>query len=95
MTLRMYANFKKLDVGRISVSVDHAKVHAEDCAGCAEEIVGRDGKIDRFERRITIDGPVDDALRVKLLEIADKCPVHKTLESGAAVVTNLRETTSS
>lgn len=88
MTLRMYADRKGWDIGRITVHVDHAKVHAEDCADCGE---GREGRIDRFERHIEIIGELDPETRGKLLEIADKCPVHKTLEKGAAVVTNMAE----
>ncbi len=84
MTLRMYARHKKLDIGRFSVSVDHGKVHAEDCEDCGE---GRSGRIDRFERVVRIEGPVDDATRARLLEIADKCPVHRTLEASSVVVT--------
>ena len=87
MTIRMYADFKKLDVGRISVNVTHGKVHAADCEECTQEERGAGGKIDRFERVIEVDGVKDEALRAKLLEIADKCPVHKTLEKGAKVVT--------
>lgn len=89
MTLRMYADFKKLPVRKISVTVDHSKVHADDCADCGEVEAGRGGKIDRFERTISIKGDLDEATRQKMLEIADKCPVHKTLEHGAAVVTLL------
>ena len=85
MTLRMYADRKGWDIGQISVTVDHAKIHAEDCADCGE---GKEGRIDRFERRISVNGDLDATERDKLLEIADKCPVHRTLESGAAVVTN-------
>jgi putative redox protein len=88
MTLRMYADFKKIDLGRISVEVDHGKVHAEDCEGCALETQNKSLKVDRFERRITIEN-LDPALEAKVLEIADKCPVHKTLENGAAVVTKI------
>jgi putative redox protein len=86
MTLRMYAERKGIEVGPITVSVDHDKVHAKDCADCGE---GREGRIDRFERRIAIDGPIDAQTSAKLLEIADKCPVHRTLEAGAAVVTRI------
>ncbi|MEO0636043.1 MAG: alpha/beta fold hydrolase [Pseudomonadota bacterium] len=92
MTLRMYADFKKLDLGRISVAVDHGKVHAEDCAGCAEDDLASGGKIDRFERRITVEGLNPEThpdLAAKIAEIADKCPVHRTLEKGAAVVTKV------
>ena len=88
MTLRMYVERKGWEIGQISVSVDHDKVHAKDCADCGE---GREGRIDRFERRISVDGGVDDEVREKLLEIADKCPVHRTLESGAAVVTKFAD----
>jgi len=91
MTLRMYADRKKLELGTIQVEVNHAKVHVDDCEDCATENVGVGGKIDRFERRITIAGNVDPALHDKILEIADKCPVHRTLEHGAAVVTRLKD----
>ncbi len=87
MTLRIYAGFKQIDLGRISVSVSHGKVHARDCADCVEELTEQGGKIDRFERVIAIEGGVPAELEDKVLEIADKCPVHRTLESGAAVVT--------
>ena len=50
---------------------------------------GREGKIDRFERVVSVEGELDTALRAKLLEIADKCPVHRTLEMGSAVVTTV------
>ena len=88
MTLRMYADYKKLRLSRVEVTVDHAKVHARDCADCAED---RDGKIDRFERRIAVEGDLEAEVRDKLIEIAGKCPVHRTLEAGAAVVTKLAE----
>lgn len=88
MTLRMYAEKKKLALGRVSVAVDHAKVHAEDCADCE----GRTGRIDRFERVLTVEGALDAALAEKLVEIAGKCPVHRTLEQSSVVVTRLAET---
>lgn len=87
MTLRMYADRKGLKVDRIGTQVLHNKVHAADCADCSEEMKEKGGKIDRFERLITLDGELDDATRQRMLEIADKCPVHRTLEQGAAVVT--------
>lgn len=86
MTLRMYADFKKLPLEHIKVEVKHDKVHATDCADCET----REGKIDRFERAITLTGALDDAQRAKLLEIADKCPVHRTLHSEVQVVTRLQ-----
>lgn len=86
MTLRMYADRKGLELGRISVAVEHDKVHAKDCEECAK---GRDGHIDRFRRTIHIEGGADPALTEKIIEIAGKCPIHRTLEKGAAVVTKL------
>jgi len=88
MTLRMYADHKGLSLGRIGVSVDHAKVHARDCADCGE---GREGRIDRFERTISIEGGIPAGLADKIVEIAGKCPVHRTLEASSAVVTRLVE----
>ena len=89
MTLRIYAEHKKLSLGRISVKVGHGKVAAEHCADCGAVAEGRTGRIDRFERIISIEGGVDDATAAKVIEIAGKCPVHRTLESGAAVVTRI------
>ena len=90
MTMRMYADFKKLEVGKISVAVSHKKIHAEDCMECTEDERNKGGKIDVFERKISVEGLSDEALSVKLLEIADKCPVHKTLEKGARVETGYK-----
>jgi uncharacterized OsmC-like protein/esterase/lipase len=89
MTIRMYASFKKIDIGLISVEVKHEKVHAEDCMDCADEQKQRGGKIDRFERYITVEGELSPELEKKILMIADKCPVHQTIEAGASVVTNI------
>lgn len=88
MTLRMYADFKKLELGRVTVDVAHGKVHADDCRDCGE---GKTGKIDRFERTISVEGEISPELRGKLEEIAGKCPVHRTLEAEAAVVTRVIE----
>lgn len=86
MTLRMYADRKGLALGRISVAVNHAKIHAEDCVECVE---GRTGMIDRFERVIRIDGVVTPDVEAKVIEIAGKCPVHRTLEHGSVVATSV------
>lgn len=91
MTLRMYAEHKKLALGRVSVSVTHGKVPVEHCDDCGEVVEGRTGKIDRFERTISVEGPLDVSVRDKLIEIANKCPVHKTLETGAAIVTKIAD----
>ena len=89
MTLRMYARFKKIELGLVTVTVRHNKVHASDCLECTDEERAGGGKIDRFERIISIDGGTPDALADKIAEIAGKCPVHRTLEHGAKVVTTL------
>jgi putative redox protein len=85
MTLRLYADQKKLPLERVTVRLRHAKVHAQDCADCET----REGKIDRIDREIVLAGPLDAAQQAKLLEIADKCPVHRTLHSEVWVTTRL------
>ena len=75
MTLRLYADHKDIALDRVSVDVRHNKTHAEDCASCDT----REGRIDTFEREITLEGDLDPETRQRLLEIADKCPVHRTL----------------
>ena len=87
MTLRMYAAQKQWPLSRVSVKLAHAKVHAEDCAECETKA----GKIDRIEREITIKGDLDRAQREKLLEIANKCPVHRTLNSEVWIPTRLAD----
>jgi uncharacterized OsmC-like protein/fermentation-respiration switch protein FrsA (DUF1100 family) len=89
MTLRVYAEHKNLALGRISVEVRHGKVAADHCADCSEVAEGRGGKIDRFERIVRIEGGTDAGLAAKIVEIAGKCPVHRTLESSSAVVTRV------
>jgi uncharacterized OsmC-like protein/alpha/beta superfamily hydrolase len=84
MTMRLYAERKNIPATGFAVRVSHGKVHAEDCADCGE---GRQGRIDRFERIVTIEGDVGEDDRRKLMEIADKCPVHRTLEASSVIVT--------
>ena len=92
MTLRMYADFKKIALPRITVKVIHGKVHGSDCEDCGEA-ANTSAKIDRFERRISFDGDVDPDIADKIVEIANKCPVHRTLEhiTESAVVTKLEK----
>lgn len=90
MTLRMYADRKGLPVEKIATTVLHGKVHAADCEDCAEDVKARGGRIDRFERQISITGELDEETRSRMMEIADKCPVHRTLEAGAAVATRAK-----
>lgn len=84
ITLRMYANRKKWPLERVSIGLEHEKRHAEDCFDC-----GPSDRIDVFTRYIQIEGDLDDKQRARLLEIADRCPVHRTLEHGAKVETHL------
>ena len=83
MTLNMYARRKEMDVKSVSVNVIHEQIHASDCDDCEKS----DGKIDQFTRRISIDGNLEDAQRNRMLEIADRCPVHRTLENEIKIVT--------
>ena len=89
MTLRIYAEHKKLALGRVSVEVRHGKVATDHCADCGKVAQGHSGRIDRFERIIRVEGEIDDGLAAKMVEIAGKCPVHRTLESSSAVVTRV------
>ena len=84
MTLQMYARRKKLPLEAVTVHVRHEKRHADDCEA-------DDGKIDTFDREIVITGDLDQPTRSRLVEIADMCPVHRTLHSSVKVNTRLRE----
>jgi putative redox protein len=84
MTIRMYARRKGLPLDHVAVDVTHDRVHAQDAAT-------PDAPIDSFTRVIRLEGSLSAADRDKLLEIADKCPVHKTLERGARIVTELAQ----
>lgn len=84
MTLHGYAARKQLAVTGIRVLVRHAKVHEADCAQCEDSAAAR---IDRLERTIWIDGDVPEAARQRLLQIAERCPVHRTLEGSVRIVT--------
>lgn len=85
MTIRMYADRKKIPLEHVSVKLNHAKIHASDCELCETE----SGKIDRIDRVVTLTGNLTDEQRQKLLEIADKCPVHRTLHSEVEITTGL------
>lgn len=82
MTLRMYADRKGWPLERVSVAISHGKDHAQDCLNCEDA-----GRIDVFDRAITIEGDLDPTQRARMMEIADKCPVHRTLEAGGHVRT--------
>jgi putative redox protein len=87
MTLRLYADRKGWPLAAVMVRVDHRKVHAEDCEGCED----KPRRLDLFERRIRVEGPLDDAQRERLLEIANRCPVHRTLTGQVRVDSRLVE----
>lgn len=87
MTLRTYADLKKIPLEKVTVRLKHEKIYAQDCAECET----KEGKIDRIDRRIELAGPLDDAQRTKLLEIANKCPVHRTLHSEVHISTTLKQ----
>jgi putative redox protein len=89
MTLRVYAEHRKLTLGRVSVTIRHGKTAAQHGSDCGATAEGRERKIDRFERVISVEGELDAALREKLIEIAGKCPVHQTLKTASAVVTTV------
>lgn len=87
MTLRMYAEQKKWPLERVTVELKHAKIDAADCPDCRT----REGKVDRIERTIALEGELDDVQRARLLEIANRCPVHRTLHSEIVVRTSLSD----
>jgi uncharacterized OsmC-like protein/pimeloyl-ACP methyl ester carboxylesterase len=84
MTMRLYADRKSLPLERVTVTLKHSKIYAEDCAECETKA----GMLDRIERVIAMEGALDAEQRRKLLEIADKCPVHRTLTSEVHIVTS-------
>lgn len=86
MTLRMCADRKQWPLESVTVRLTHDKVHAQDCDTCDS----KGGKIDVIEREIEFSGPLDESQRQRLLEIADKCPVHRTLHSDIRVNTGLK-----
>jgi uncharacterized OsmC-like protein/pimeloyl-ACP methyl ester carboxylesterase len=84
MTMRLYAERKALPLDRVTVTLQHSKIHAEDCAECET----RTGMLDQIDRMIKIEGALDADQLKRLMEIADKCPVHRTLTSEVRIVTS-------
>ena len=76
MTIRLYADFKKIPLDNVSVRLSHGKIHAKDCETCD----AKTSMVDHIDRAITLEGALSAEERKRLMEIADKCPVHKTLE---------------
>ena len=87
MTLRLYAEHKKIPLEQVHVTLTHDKIHAVDCEECETKA----GKIDRIERSVRVTGALDEDQRERLLAMADRCPVHRTLESEVQVVTKMAD----
>jgi putative redox protein len=85
MTLALYARRKGWPLTDVTVRLEHSRIHATDCAECET----KEGKIDRIEREIVLEGPLTDEQRARLMEIADRCPVHRTLVSEINIRTRL------
>lgn len=88
MTIQMYARRKKWPLKNVETHVNHNKVHAEDCDNCERNTA----KIDVFEREIVLNGNLDEEQQQKIIEIADKCPVHRTLSNKVQITTKLKKT---
>jgi putative redox protein len=84
MTMRLYADRKSFPLERATVTLNHAKIYARDCAECET----KEGMLDQIEVAIGLEGPLDADQRKRILEIADKCPVHRTLTSEIRIVTS-------
>lgn len=85
MTLRLYARQKKWPLADVKVRLTHDRIHATDCAECET----KEGRIDRIEKVIELIGPLDDGQRQRLLQIAERCPVHRTLVSEIVIQSRL------
>src|SRR2546425_12304132 len=85
MTIALYARRKAWPLREVTVRLRHSRIHAEDCADCET----KQGMLDRIEREIALSGALSDEQRAKLLEIADRCPVHRTLTSEISIRTSL------
>ena len=85
MTLRMYADRKGWPLESVTVWISQDRIHATDCEECETE----EGRIDRIEREIELEGPLEEEQRRRLLEVADMCPVHRTLETEVLVENSL------
>ena len=85
MTLALYARRKQWPLNGVTVRLTHSKIHAADCADCET----REGKLDQIEAELTLSGTLTDEQRARLLEMAEKCPVHRTLTSEIKIRTRL------
>ena len=85
MTVAMYARRKRWPLEAVTVRLRHAKIHAADCEACET----KEGRLDRIERTVELTGALSDGQRTRLLELANNCPVHRTLISEIHVETRL------
>jgi putative redox protein len=85
MTVALYARRKQWRLDGVTVRLSHSRIHAADCADCET----KDGKLDQIERELSFSGMLSEEQRARLLEIAEKCPVHRTLTSEIKIRTRL------
>jgi putative redox protein len=85
MTLALYARRKGWPLDGVTVRLTHSRIHAQDCADCET----KEGKLDQIERELVLSGRLDATQRARLAEIADKCPVHRTLTSEIKIRTRI------
>jgi uncharacterized OsmC-like protein len=85
MTIALYARRKQWPLEAVTVRLQHSRIHAVDCAECET----KDGMLDRIEREIALSGPLDEEQRARLLEMANRCPVHRTLTSEVNIRSRL------
>ena len=85
MTVALYARRKQWPLESITVTLEHSRIHAVDCADCET----KEGMLDQIDREIALTGPLGDEQRARLLEIAERCPVHRTLTSEVSIRTRL------
>ena len=85
MTLALYARRKQWPLQGVTVELQHSRIHATDCAECET----KEGMLDRIERHISLSGPLSEEQRRRLLEMAERCPVHRTLVSEVNIRTRL------
>jgi len=86
MTMRMYANHKGFNLDHAEVRLSHDKIHAEDCENCET----KKGKVDHIQAEISISGDLTDEERQKIFEIAERCPVHRTITSEIIIDAELK-----
>lgn len=85
MTVRMYADHKRWPLDQVRVTLRHSRIHAKDCADCETN----DGYVHQIDRDVELTGDLDDTQRQRLMQIAERCPIHQTLTSEVRITTSL------